>query len=53
MSVAGIEGINRRRHDKKRTRVSAGSVARDLVGRQFVAGSPDQLWAADISYLRT
>jgi transposase InsO family protein len=53
MSVAGIEGIHRRRHGKKRTRIGAGSVAPDLVGRQFVAQCPDQLWVADISYLRT
>jgi hypothetical protein len=36
MTVAGIEGIHRRRHGKKRSRVGAGSVAPDLVGRQFV-----------------
>jgi putative transposase len=47
MTVAGIEGIHRRRHGKKRTRIGAGSVAPDLVKR------PDQLWVADISYLRT
>ncbi|WP_219420685.1 IS3 family transposase, partial [Pseudonocardia nigra] len=53
MTVAGIEGIHRRRHGKKRTRLGAGSVAPDLVKRQFVADHPDRLWVADISYLRT
>jgi transposase InsO family protein len=53
MTVAGIEGIHRRRHGKKRSRIGAGSVAPDLVKRQFVAEEPDQLWVADISYLRT
>lgn len=53
MTVAGIEGIHRRRHGKKRSRIGAGSVAPDLVGRQFRADGPDQLWVADISYLRT
>jgi transposase InsO family protein len=53
MTVAGIEGIHRRRHGKKRSRIGAGSIAPDLVGRQFVAERPDQLWVADISYLRT
>ena len=53
MTVAGIEGIHRRRHGKKRSRIAAGSVAPDLVKRQFVASNPDQLWVADISYLRT
>jgi putative transposase len=53
MTVAGIEGIHRRRHGKKRSRISAGSVAPDLVKRQFVADRADRLWVADISYLRT
>lgn len=53
MVVAGIEGIHRRRHGKKRSRVAAGSVAPDLVKRRFHAELPDQLWVADISYLRT
>jgi putative transposase len=41
MTVAGIEGVHRRRHGKKRTRISTGSVAPDLVERQFVADGPD------------
>ena len=53
MTIANIEGIHRRRHGKKRTRIGAGSVAPDLVKRQFAAEAPDQLWVADISYLRT
>jgi transposase InsO family protein len=53
MTVAGIEGIHRRRHGKTRSRIATGSVAPDLVKRQFVAEGPDQLWVADISYLRT
>jgi putative transposase len=53
MTVADIEGIHRRRHGKKRRRIAAGSVAPDLVKRQFVADGPDQPWVADISYLRT
>jgi putative transposase len=53
MTVAGIEGIHRRRRGKKRSRLGAGSVAPDLVKRQFVAQAPDQLWVADISYLRS
>ena len=53
MTVAGIEGIHRRRHGKKRSRLGAGSVAPDLVKRQFAAEALDQLWVADISYLRT
>ena len=53
MTVAGIEGIHRRRHGKKRTRLTTGAVAPDLVKRQFSADGPDRLWVADISYLRT
>jgi hypothetical protein len=53
MTVAGIGGIHRRRRGKKRSRIATGSVAPDLVKRQFVAEGPDQLWVADISYLRT
>ena len=53
MRVAGIEGIHRRRHGKKRSRLAAGSIAPDLVERRFTAERPDQLWVADISYLRT
>ncbi len=53
MTVAGIEGVHRRRHGKKRSRLAAGSIAPDLVKRQFTAERPDQLSVADISYLRT
>jgi hypothetical protein len=53
MTVAGIEGIHRRRHGKKRRRLAAGEVAPDLLKRNFTAEYPDQLWVADISYLRT
>jgi putative transposase len=53
MRVAGIEGVHRRRQGKKRTRLRTGTIAPDLVGRQFVAEAPDRLWVADISYLRT
>jgi hypothetical protein len=42
MSVAGLEGIHRRRHGKKRTRIGVGSVAPDLVKRRFLAEHPDQ-----------
>ncbi len=53
MTLAGIEGIHRRRHGKKRRRLTAGVVAPDLLKRNFTAEHPDQLWVADISYLRT
>jgi transposase InsO family protein len=53
MRLAGIEGIHRRRQGRKRTRLRTGMLAPDLVGRRFTAARPDQLWVADISYLRT
>jgi putative transposase len=36
-----------------RRRLAAGAVAPDLLKRNFTAEHPDQLWAGDISYLRT
>jgi hypothetical protein len=53
MTSAGIEGIQRRRHGKKRSRLAVGVVAPDLVKRKFDAEQPDQLRVADISDLRT
>lgn len=38
---------------QERSRIGTGAVAPDLVKRQFTADAPDQLWVADISYLRT
>ena len=51
--MAGIEDTHRCRRGKKRSRLAAGAVAPDLVGRNFVADRPDQLWVADISFLHT
>jgi putative transposase len=34
MSVAGIEDVHRRRHGKKRTRLTTSSIAPDLVKRR-------------------
>jgi transposase InsO family protein len=44
-----------RRGRRIRTTVAdrAAEQARDLVGRQFVASGPDQLWVADLTYVRT
>jgi putative transposase len=51
--LAGIEGIHRRRHGRRRTRLRAGTIAPDLVERRSTMPDPHQLWVADISYLRT
>lgn len=49
----GLEGV--RRGGKKRTTTVEVSAPRppDLVKRRFVADRPDQLWLADITYVRT
>lgn len=54
MRLGGIEGAHRRRKGK-RGRPGRPDVAPapDLVDRNFVVDAPDQLWVADISYLRT
>src|SRR3954453_6186708 len=54
MRVAGdIQGIPRRRRGKYARRTASTATADDLVERNFTALVPDQLWVADITYLRT
>jgi putative transposase len=53
MRMAGIEGIHRRRRGKYGRRAASTATAADLVERNFTAPGPDQLWVADITYLRT
>ena len=54
MREAGIAGASRRRSTKTTTREQrAARVAPDLVDRDFNAAEPDQLWVADITYVRT
>jgi putative transposase len=53
MRAGGIEGIHRRRRGKYGRRSASTATAPDLVERDFTATAPDQLWVADISYLRT
>jgi putative transposase len=53
MRKLGLAGV--RRGQPKRTTRPGESAARpaDLVGRQFAAARPDQLWVCDLTYLRT
>jgi putative transposase len=53
MREAGISGMARRK--RGRTTISAPGVrvADDLVERDFRPAGPDQLWVADVTYLRT
>ncbi len=54
MRRAGIAGVSRRRSTKTTTREQrAARVAPDLVDRDFSAAGADQLWVADITYVRT
>ena len=54
MRAEGLYGVVRGR--KRRTTTpdeSARDRARDLVNRDFTASHPDQLWVADLTYVRT
>jgi putative transposase len=54
MRQAGLQGVRRGRRPRTTTPAeSAAERARDLVERRFVASGPNQLWVADITYLRT
>jgi putative transposase len=54
MRQEGLAGVRRgRRHRTTTPAEAAADRARDLVERRFVAESPDRLWVADITYLRT
>src|SRR3712207_9292664 len=53
MRAGGIEGIHRRRRGKYGRRTASTATAPDRVERDFTATAPNQLWVADITYLRT
>jgi transposase InsO family protein len=53
MRAHGIEGAKRRGKPWRTTRPDAQARRRpDLVDRDFSAGCPDELWVADLTYLR-
>jgi transposase InsO family protein len=53
MRAHGIEGAKRRGKPWRTTRPDAEARRRpDLVDRDFSAGCPDELWVADLTYLR-
>ena len=53
MRADGLQGVRRGR--KRRTTIPepAGARPPDLVNRQFAAARPNQLWLADLTYVRT
>jgi putative transposase len=54
MRRLALEGVSRRGKRRRTTTPDpAAPPAPDLVKRQFVAGRPDELWLADITYLPT
>ena len=53
MRAANIVGCHRRRTAITTVREPAAPVAPDRVARQFVAGAPNVLWAADITFVPT
>jgi transposase InsO family protein len=54
MRLGAIEGVHRRRRGKYgRRRSISTATAPDRVERNFAAAAPNQLWVADISYLRS
>jgi putative transposase len=53
MRAHGIVGAKRRGRPWRTTRPDPGALHRpDLVQRDFTAAAPDELWVADLSYLR-
>src|SRR6266540_1280458 len=53
MRALGVQGVSRRRWPRTTLRDPAQPPAPDLVGRDFTAPGPDQLWVADITYVPT
>jgi putative transposase len=53
MRQTGLEGAHRRRTTRTTVQDPSTAPAPDLVARTFVADRPDQLWVADITYVRT
>jgi putative transposase len=53
MRLRGISGLVPKRFRRTTIRVPGVRVADDLVDRHFVAAAPNELWCADIKYVRT
>ena len=53
MKAAGISGVRPRKRWKTTIRIPGITPASDLVERQFRPASPNVVWVADITYLRT
>jgi putative transposase len=53
MRLAGLSGLVPKRYRRTTIRVPGVRVADDLVDRHFTATGPNQLWCADIKYVRS
>ena len=53
MKDAGLRGVSRVKAPTTTRRGSAPDARPDLVDREFTATAPNQLWVADITYIRT
>lgn len=53
MRLRGVSGLVPKRYRRTTIRVPGVRVADDLVDRNFVADAPNELWCADIKYVRT
>jgi putative transposase len=53
MRAAGLRGVIRARNPRTTRPAPETDRPRDLVERQFTATAPNQLWVADITYIRT
>jgi putative transposase len=53
MRLLGLSGLVPKRYRRTTIRVPGVRVADDLVDRDFAASGPNQLWCADIKYVRT
>jgi putative transposase len=53
MGQQGLEGAHRRRFRKTTVRDESSRPAPDLVERDFTVTGPNELWVADITYVRT
>jgi putative transposase len=53
MRQAGLSGLRPKKRGRTTIRVPGVRVCEDLVDRAFLAATPNRLWVADITYLRT
>jgi len=53
MQMLGLSGLQPKRFKRTTIRVPGVRVADDLVDRAFQAAAPNELWCADIKYVRT